>query len=374
MKIMYVVQSLEKGGAERLILEVCKCLKKHDNIETLIVSLSPLNQYLKLSIGLNSVVCDSKIELSVIGKNKIEISSFIKIVEDFKPDIIHSNVYVSELISREYIFPNVKYFTHCHNNMPEFESFSWKTLFNKQLIARYYEKKRIEKAYIKCKNEFIAISKHTSSYYKKNLPAILSKNIHFLPNAIDYHKFYFSEKRNITNRVNLVMVGHMADYKNQIFLIDVLNILRKNKTNAYLKLIGDWRDNGIKIQKKAEEMDLLPYLSMPGIIDDVENQLKEQHVYVHSALSEPFGLVLIEAMSSGLPIVCLDGDGNRDIINDGVNGFILKERSPVLFSEKITKLIDDKILYTNIADNARIYAKQYDIEKYVNKLIDLYKK
>ena len=102
LKIIYVVQSLVKGGAERMVLEICNELEKRKNIDALIISLSPLNQYIQLSKKMQIVICDSKVELSVSKKNLIEVSSFIKIVEAFNPNVIHSNVYKSELISREY--------------------------------------------------------------------------------------------------------------------------------------------------------------------------------------------------------------------------------------------------------------------------------
>ena len=178
----------------------------------------------------------------------------------------------------------------------ECKAFGFKTLFSKSLITKYYEKRRIEKRYRKCNNQFIAISNDTLHYYKRNLHTKLRKNIHFLPNAIDFHKFYNPEKKQISESINLIMVGHMADYKNQIFLIDVLQILRNVNIQANLTLLGDWQNNRAKIESKAEQMGLKPYVSMPGTVEDVENCLKNQHIYVHSASYEPFGLVMIEAI------------------------------------------------------------------------------
>lgn len=372
MRILFFVQGLVNGGAERLMLDVCIELNKRKSVEYLLVGFSDVNQYKELSQQVPYHVCVASIELSLLKRNQIHIESLQKIIKDFKPDIIHSNVYLCELLTREKLFPWVKYFTHCHSNMPEFKAFGIKTPFNKGLLTKFYEKKRIEKKYRQCNNQFIVISKDTLNYYSKNLNRSLRKNIHFLANAIDYNKFYNPDKREITDRVNLIMVGHMSDYKNQIFLIDVLKILRNGSINAHLTLLGDWLGNGERINEKAKKAGLSAHLSMPGIVTNVEGQLADQHIYVHSAYYEPFGLVMIEAMASGLPVVCLDGGGNRDIIEEGKNGFMIAEQDPQEFTEKIIELVNNKQLYSDISQYAKTYAMKYDIKQYVDKLLKLY--
>ena len=375
MRILFLVQSLGKGGAERLILDICNELNNRQGIEHLIISFSKQNDYPTLSKQVNYVVCNSSVQLSLLKTNKIDIDAYLKIVQDFKPDVIHSNVYKTELISREYLFPEVKYFTHCHNNMPEFKRFSLKTFFNKRLLTNYFEKLRIEKQYKKCNNQFITISQDTLQYYKENLSKYLTDSIRYLPNAINYTRFYNDEIRILGERINLVMTGHMSDNKNQTFLIDVLEQLRNRGANAYLKLIGDWRNNGEKIEKKAKERNLSEYLSMPGLVEDVETQLKEADIYVHSSYSESFGLVIIEAMAAGLPVVSLDSGGNKDIILQGKNGFLINQDVNVLdnFVKAVLELIQNPQLYQEMSKFSKVFAKDYDIKAYVDKLIGLYK-
>jgi len=372
LKILYCVQSLGRGGAERLILDICTELNNRSDVDYLLVSFSPVNEYQLLSENVKIKYCNSNITLSILKRNVIQIESLQQILSDFKPDIIHSNVYVCELLTREILMPNVKYFTHCHNNMPEFKSFGFKTFFSKLLLTKWYEKKRIEKKYKQCNNQFIAISQDTYSYFKKNLPKSLHKNIYLLPNAINYQKFRNNSVKSISEKVNLIMIGHMSDYKNQIFLIDVIEILKMKGITVRLTLLGDWRENCIKIIDKAKQKGLTDCLDMPGIVENVENYLFEQHIYVHSAYYEPFGLVLLEAMAAGLPVVCLDGGGNRDIIENGKNGFILEDQNSIVFADKIMELVSNQKLYSSMSCYAQEYAKKFDITEYVDKLIQLY--
>lgn len=371
MKILFITQSLGRGGAERLTLEIANTLDKFGHI-TKIISLSRKNQFSDLYANLDIEFCDSFVSLSISKKNKIDLTDFLNKVNDFNPDIIHSNTYKAELVSRENTLKNICYFTHCHNNMPEFNSLGFKTLFSKNLLTKFYEKKRIEKKYYMCNNKFIVISKDSYNYYYKNLSSSLKNSIHFLPNAIDYNKFHYASTRKKTEVLKIVMVGHMADYKNQIFLIDVLEKLVNRNINTHLTLLGEWRNNGEKILAKAKAKSLDQYLSMPGIIDNVESELINQSIYVHSSLTESFGLVMIEAMASGLPVVCLDGLGNRDIIENDRNGYIISDANAELFADKILTIWNNEDKYQEMSQYAQEYAKQYNIKPYVEKLLVLY--
>jgi glycosyltransferase EpsD len=107
-------------------------------------------------------------------------------------------------------------------------------------------------------------------------------------------------------------------------------------------------------------------VSFHGNISDVNRVMSEADIYVHSALYEPFGIVFIEAMSTGLPIVTLDGKGNRDIIDHGVNGFMVADSAVDVFSRHIIDLLNDDSLYQKISRNAIATSKIYDIKNVAN--------
>ena len=374
MKILQVVQSLGKGGAERLVLEVSRAIRKYyPDVQNRIVALKRLNEYPDLSRDLDIVYCDSNISLSLSGKSYIDVEEFEKIVKDYCPDVIHSHTYKSELISREHLEPNVKYFTHAHNNMPEFRNFSIGTIFKKDKLTKFWEKCRIVAKYKECHNNIIAISKDTERYYKSVMPKVLAKNIYTLPNAIDYHKFYCERNFDFSGPLNLIMVAHMSDYKNQTFLIDVLKNLTDKGVDVDLTLIGDWRNDGESIKLKAERLGVLSHLKMPGLVEDVENVYKRNHIYVHSSLTESFGLTLLEAMASGLPVVTLDGRGNRDLIVQGKNGYMVYEQNAEQFADRILEIWNDQQKYKEMSVFAQEFAQKYDIKEYADKLLSIYK-
>ena len=95
-------------------------------------------------------------------------------------------------------------------------------------------------------------------------------------------------------------------------------------------------------------------------------------MYLHTANYEPFGLVILEAMAAGLPVISLDGKGNRDIITNEVNGYILSNPSPSDFVIKIQKVFSNKEQYDMFSENGKETAKKHDIKNYAHKLLNIY--
>ena len=109
-----------------------------------------------------------------------------------------------------------------------------------------------------------------------------------------------------------------------------------------------------------------------GNVNNVEEYLWQSDIYVHSAYYEPLGLVLLEAMAAGLPVVTLDGRGNRDLIVQGKNGYMVYEQNAEQFADRILEIWNDQQKYMEMSAFAQEFARQYDIKEYVDKLMDIY--
>ena len=375
LKILHIIPSLRKGGAERLVLNICNELQKREDIQVKLVVLHPENEYEFLSNNIDIELCNSTVMPSISGRHKVNITDFLKIVNDYEPHIIHSHLFEAEMVSRWEILSDIKYFTHCHDNMVQFRGFDIKTMLKKRLLSNYYEKNLIIEKYTLCNNKFIVISKNTEVYFKENLPKNLKKKVVLLNNAIDFNHFVKKEERiqlQVKKIVNLVTIGGLTKLKNQIFLLDVMKELNKRGVGKYrLTIIGDGLMR-TAIENKISKNQLRDAVRLVGLTDKVEDFLKKSDLYVYACVKEGFGLTIIEAMASGLPVVCLDGGGNRDIIEEGKNGFMIQEQNAEKFADKIIQLTESQELYQSMSSYAREYAKKYDIKEYVGKLIELY--
>lgn len=370
-KILHIIPSLIEGGAERLALDICIELSKRSNIEVAFVALNAKNDYPQLSSQLNYQVIPSKFIPSIKGKPTIETAALMQFIQNFKPDVIHSHLYEAELASRHEVLKGVKYFTHCHDNMKQLKKFSLQVMQSKSAFTDYYERALLLKAYEKCNNSFIAISKHTYDYFIENLPKQFHSRIYLQHNAIHFQRFHAAFSSRKSKPLKLINVGTFVAKKNQAFLVDIVNALVQKKVAAHLTMLGEGalRKN---VEQKVNALGLSAHITMPGNVENVPEYLKEANMYVHSATYEPFGLVLIEAMAAGLPVVSLDGGGNRDIIDNGKNGYLISEQNVEKFANTILTLADNENTYEQMSRYSVEFAQKFDIKNYVDKLIELY--
>lgn len=368
-RILHIIPRLRKGGAERLCLDICNQLRQCPNVQVRLITFSGENEYPFLTQQIDWQVVPAKVQLSVFGKNQYEVSVLQKAIEDFNPNIIHTHLFEAEVVTRSCNYPQAKWFSHCHDNMRQFRNFGIQTLLNKQLLTNWFEKLYLTKRYkANGGNTFVAISKDTESYFRHCAPSFETV---LLPNAIDFSRFFKKREKAASQVLRLVHVGSFNTNKNQRFLIDVAQQLSKQIKSFELHLLGDGETKK-DIETLVDSSNLKEHVFFHGSVNNVEDFLWNSHIYVHSSLSEALGLTIIEAMAAGLPVVTLDGKGNRDLIEDGKNGYMIYDQNPDLFADKILQIWNDKQKYQEMSAFAQEFAKQYDIKEYVGKLIEIY--
>ena len=376
MNILHVIPTLGCGGAEILVSNLAIQQAKEGHTVKIVI-LEPLHytfHELNLAEELVQLVSIEEIntivQISLLNR-KIELSNnqFDEIIHAFSPQVIHSHLFQSELITRFKVYKNIKYFTHCHNNIEQFNFWNNKTF--KRRITDFFEVKWLLSKYKECNNHFIVISKNTRDYFYKNLPSYFSKNIEYLPNAINASLYYKTEKID-QSTIKLITVGNLLENKGHLFLIEVIAELRKKQYKVQLEILG-FGDMESVLQAKIDELKLTDCIFLRGNVPNVNDYLSDSDIYIHGAFKEAFGLVLIEAMASSLPVVTTAGGGNNELIVDDHNGFLIFNRDLNLFVEKVIYLIDNISDRLKIGNNAKEYSREYDIKAYSEKLIQLYR-
>jgi glycosyltransferase involved in cell wall biosynthesis len=383
MKIIQIIPSLRKGGAERLVLDILREFLSRKNIQMKLVIFRNELDYSIEDIEEYTTILPSSVSLSLKRNPISQIDKLQKFIEEFQPDIIHTHLFEAELVSRFCYYPKVKWFSHLHDNMVQLNNLSVKSISNKQALTNYYEKRVLFKNYQKNGGtHFIAISKHTESY----INSVQSKYpVTLLYNAINVKRFQkpieykqlttLSTDRQITPKsqpsvsiLNLINIGSFVPKKNQTLLLDIIVELNKLNQKVNCIFLGDGPLKA-EVEKRAKELNVYDECQFLGNVENVEEYLWNSGVYIHTAKYEPLGLVLLEAMAAGLPVVTLDGGGNRDLIENGKNGFILTEQNPKHFAEKILEVKENEEMKKYNVQ----FAKQFDIDNYTNKLLELYR-
>lgn len=195
--------------------------------------------------------------------------------------------------------------------------------------------KQVQKAVHKF-DLFIPSSKALYDYYKDILtgPQCL-----YLPLCIDDMP---REKASLhTNQITVM--GRLSSEKGYDDMLKVFQIILQQKPNVILNIVGDGEERH-HLNMLAEKLDIKEHVIFHGntVGEEKEKILLNTSVFVTTSHYESFGLVILEAMSYGIPCVSFDSaKGSLEIINHGKNGYIIKDRNFENMSNQIIDLLED---------------------------------
>ena len=369
MKVIQVVPSLIKGGAERLALNITNELIKLDH-QVIIVSLRDDNRYPELCTE-NIRIANSNVYYSLSGSDVIEITDFESIIDDFQPDVIHSHLIDSELVSRQNPRKGVAYITHWHGCPSLMNNVSWLEKLKRENVWKWNTKRRLLKQYFKCNNHFLCISKFIQEYVISNVGANESETT-VIHNAIDLNRFkpLGLEKK---DGFRLISIGSLQRNKNHAFLFKVLKQLLTNGfSDIHLDVFGEGPEK-LHLISLITELGLSENITLHGIVTNPEVHLNKSHLLVHSAWHEPFGLIFIEAMACGIPVVSFNTGGPAELIKNDRNGYLVSKDDVEGFCARVTELYQDRNLLTRMGEEGKEHAQQFGLAAYTKKIETLYK-
>lgn len=284
-------------------------------------------------------------------KNIKAIKELKKIIEFEKFDIIHCHTPMGAVVARLAAKKSrKKYHTRVIYTAHGFHFYKGAPLINWLL---FYP---IEKWLAKYTDNIITINKEDYERAVAKFGKYCS-NIHYIPGiGIDLKKFDFnlsiSEKKKIRKELGLkeddfviIFPARLDKNKNQIFLINCIEKICNEYGNVHLLLPGKDELNGycqeITIKKKIDNK-----VHFLGHRDDIPKLLKISNLAVSSSVREGFGLNLVEAIYCDLPVIATTNRGHRDIIINGVNGFLIN-LSEDEFIEKFKLIYCSKKKYSS---------------------------
>lgn len=294
-------------------------------------------------------------------------------IDTFKPDIIHGqHVWILSSLTSEYDIPLV--LTAHGTDLMGYEK--WPQF-------REYADKAIEK----CKY-VISISKDNCYLLKQIFPnaedkIVMMRNGYdpnvFYPTDIDKDELlekYHLDKKDYDNKKIITFVGKLANFKGVDILLNAIKEY-EDKQDSITLIIGDGDEKEF-LHQLAKDLNLKSVYFL-GNVD--HNELRKFYnladVSVVPSRREPFGLVAIEAMACGTPVIATNQGGLPDFVNNNVGALVNPEDATDLAKAIIEVLnryddIDEKTKWhKDIASNAR---DNYAQDKIILELYDLYQK
>lgn len=367
MRIVYCTDSIcYAGGIQRITISKANALSQIDENEVWIIvtdnkqkPVLPIDKKVHIiDLGINYFEDDWKSRWHVIKgilvkriqhKRKLEI-----VLNQINPDIV-----ISTGTSEKNFLPKIRVNSnpsfireiHCTKN---YRMLAANNLFEKSLaiFGDFFDYSLFINKY----DKIVVLTEEDKSNNWKNNPKVI-----VIPNPLTSP----CKQKATLEAKKVIAVGRLVYQKNFQSLIKAWVHVAQIHPDWILEI---WGEGSLKIELEnlIDQLNLKRHVFLKGYTYDIQSKMLNASIFVLSSIFEGFGLVIVEAMSCGLPIVSYACPcGPKDIINNGKDGFLVDINNEFKLAYKINHLIENEELRQQMSDAAILKAKQYNTENII---------
>ena len=357
-------KNLRYGSMEDYVLELSRYLKSK-GIKHVVILREFVSDWFREMLAREQVT----VELLTVVKGWHFYASLVRIIKFYKPVVVHFHFfpYIS-------LIPWITHFMGVK-----------KIVFTDHMSLKYPRgrlsrlQRNIKARILTAKvSKIIAVSKFVQDRMVHELGISLVKT-NLLYNCINLQRFMKANPVTIRNEFKIspgkkiiVTVCWLIREKGVQYLIEAISIILKKGLGVKLIVVGDGPEKDA-LKKLSCELGLSDNVIFTGFRNDVENFLACADIFVlHSLWEEAFGLVLVEAMAAGKPIVATNLGAIPEIVVDRATGILVEPRDINGLAASIQKILEDKQLKERMGRQAQELAKRYDLGIYVQKIVEIY--
>jgi len=347
ISIVYVIESLERGGAEGLLASIVKKIDK--------ARFSPVVVSLSGKVSLKREIESAGIPVFVLHMKEYThwlyaVISLWRIIRRKNADIVHTHLFFANIYGRiaAKISGVKQIITTLHN--PDYSFDSKDTFFSKV-------RKALDKfTGIYCNTSFFAVSNFVKKDYEKNLSfraiEVLYNCAETIPPCTSQDPIYSSKREELgfkkEDRI-IVNVGRLYAQKGQIYLLKAVALLKEASFPCKVILIGQGGLEG-KLREAAVKLNL-------------ENDI----IFLRNRID------LVEAMLIGLPVIASDIESIREIVRDRQDGILVEPMNSDALALAIKNIVSDKPLSLLLGESAKLRAHHlFNTERYIRNLENRY--
>ena len=322
IKVMHVLTDTNIGGAG---IWLCNFLRSSITKKYDIVAVLPEKAVLTPRIRALGV---RVIELKTIGDRSFSFESvreIYRVVKKEKPQIVHTHASLSARIASRLNGVSIVHTRHCIEE---------KKSFPKNLVYRFVNNVLSDKV--------IGVSKAVTDNLRSD--GINEKKLSLVYNGIKPLNEYPNEEKNkMKEKFSLPptstvvgLVARLEDVKDPLLFVRAAKILEKDFPDVRFLMVGE---GSLKKEVEKAVAPLKSKITMAGYLENVEEAYNAMDILTLTSKSEALSISLSEGQSIGLPAVSTDSGGTREVIEDGVNGFLVPVGDEISLAEAISLLI-----------------------------------
>ncbi len=361
-KILFIMTSLEGGGAEKILLSIIKYLDR-EKYKPYLALLSCKGEYISLIPP----------DIRVIDLKKKNRSSFFMLVmrlafrvyTDIRPEAVVSFLVYTNMVSilAKSISPVKPFMIISERNytLRKWKQYkAWSRALKRALIGRIYSAADIVTALS------AGVAEDLSRSFR--VPEHKTRVIY---NGVDLELIRKSKEEPVLDKwfpgnglPVIIGCGRLVYQKGFPLLLKAFSLVQK-EIDSVLVILGQGQDRA-RLEDIIKGLDLKDRVYLAGFRHNPYKYMAASDVFVLSSHWEGFANVVIEAMACGIPVVSTRCGGPEEIISDGINGILLRQDTPEEMAHSIIKVLSDKELYMRLKDGGSKRAGDFGIMKMVS--------
>lgn len=360
IKVLHLIHKLSSGGAENGVINLLNNINNEKFSPSVCTFVGKGDQTYRLDKKKTIIY-----ELNKRHGNDITIPrKLIKIFKKDKPHIIHTHGWgtlCEGVLSGKY----AKIPIIIHGEHGTIQDKKWNIF--------------VQRIFWRLANQILTVSYEHSKELCQRIGFNIEK-IKVIPNGVDTNRFY-TNKTNVylrerlnfqQNDIVIGSVGRLVAVKNQSLLIKAFSIIVQKHSNVKLILVGDGPLKNV-LQKRAKEYGLSSNIQFLGKRYDIPEIMASMDIFSLTSDSEGMSNTILEAMSSGLPVIATNVGGNKELIYQNATGILVPPKDVYALANALSYVIINKDIRKKMGRSGRKRAvEKFSIEEMVHGYEKLY--
>ncbi len=361
IRLLLIIPTLVRGGAEKQLVLLAKGLPR-DEFDVQVVVLThtgPLEEELRAA----------KIPVTVIGKRwKFDPFSYFRLKRQIallQPDVVHTWLFAANAYGRQAaLSAGVKHVLAGERCVDPWKG-TWQLMIDRALAKRT--------------DRIVTNSSGVKEFYlSRGLPtekfAVIPNGIQATPTTNPVSREKLLAELSLPANARLIgAVGRLWPQKRVKDLIWAADLLKSTRDDTHLLIVGDGPQR-LRLERYREQNQIVDRVHFLGERDDVPRLMPHFDALWLGSEYEGQSNAILEAMAAGVSVVATDIPGNRDLVVDGVTGFLVPVGDRYEFTRRTHWLLDDLALRERLGAAARErIEREFSVEQMVRRHVELYR-
>nr|MBQ8244350.1 glycosyltransferase [Oscillospiraceae bacterium] len=345
MKVMHVLNSRIYSGAEKVVCQIIKSFEAVSGVE--MVYCSPDSDIVRQMLAEQGV--------TFLPVESLTPANLKRVIEEQKPDLIHAHDMRAGLVSA-LCCGKRPLVSHIHNNAYDARGLSLKSVG--YLLAGFKAKKIL----------WVSNSSYEGYLFHK----LFAKKSSVLYNIIDAEQIYKKKAQDAnTYGYDMIYVGRLTYQKDPQRLMRLCARLKERKPDLNVAIVGTGELEG-EVKDLCAQLGLQDNVHFLGFQSNPIKMVHDSKAMILTSRWEGTPMCALEAMALGTPVVSTPSDGMKDIIEDGINGYLTDDDA--VMAEKLLKIMGEPEHRRMLSENTmKKFAQINDAPKYQEAIAACYR-